>query len=1346
MPTTTQMMLPQTKDPKEFESICKDVLNVLYKLQPVSGFDKYGRTGQNQHGIDLYVKQSDGLIVAQCKNYTIQNKATQLIGSIREDLASISKIDNVVTVIIMTSHRTDSTVQNKIMTLGSNYSFNVTVIFWDSIEEILCDMQNSDIFVKHFPTYVRNIGSLHPYNPNKYRINSQTQFDYWKASQGKLYNVLHEDDEYIPMKIKNDNYECAVEDILTKLKETGCRHAILTGDGGMGKTTTCLRLWDICLKQNIQVFYVPLCDYSSTNTIHRRIINVYDVEENNYNRLMTEEDVVLLFDGFNEMKNEYIKNFFTELKELTMKKRVLICITSRNDVIDIATNSFTRFTFKPIDKENIANWLEKHSQGNKETKLTPELYSVLGNPMLLKIYALKLNLPEKINNKQLSNFLENPVTTGEIIWNFLEHQIILKSDSQKKGHSANFLFRWLLPYIAYKIEIQEKFHFTRSELKKYVDEFVTHVNNLNETPDDLILYETEIQTLCNLGETETLLNLFVDYFGIIELQPIEKVKGDTYTFIHEYFRDIFSATHIKNQMKLQDKPVFTNRVLPFHVSQMLLEILQEHKADNSSKLREYLKCFKKEVGSEAQIGVFNALQIIEYARKGDMSAEDFSELDLRMCTLAGKNICKSKFINSYISTDVLFSRGHTSIVWWVCFSPYGKHIATASKDGVRVWECETGKLVHTLQESSGHTSKVCFSSDGKHIATASKDGVRVWECETGKLVRTLQTHPDLVKNVALLKYVVYVRFSSDGKHIATILSDGDVKIWAYETGERSYTQRKFSHIVYNQYFSSDGKHIATASSDGDVIIWETGERSYTQHTKFLVQVWEYETGKLACTLQEHIVSLDWVCFSSDGKYLATRSYLDGVKVWEHKTGKLVRTIEDSRGLVCFSSDGKYLATRSYLDGVKVWEHKTGKLVRTIEDSRNLLCFSPDGKHIATASKDGDVRVWECETGKLVHTLQDSTDVVSCVCFSPDGKYLATSRHDVSVKVWENKTGKLVHTLQGYTCTVRHVCFNPDGKYIAIISDDNIIRVFETKNFKLNYLIDDYLCSVHRACFSPDGKHLAAASEDGVKVWEHKTSKLVRTIEDSRDRVSWVCFSPDGKYLATNSYMDIVRVWEYETGKLVHTLQNGSSCDTGAGGCVCFSPDGKHLAAALGDGVVKVWEYETGKLVHTLQNGSSCDTGAGGCVCFSPDGKHLATISPSGVKVWEHKTSKLVRTIEDSRDLVCFSPDGKYLATNSYGDIVRVWEYETGKLVHTLQAHTDFLWWVCFSPDGKYIATASVDGSCKVWENESWQLIETIYALAHVKFLGADFRGIQCDNLTEDDIRSLKQHGAITDWG
>ena len=41
-------------------------------------------------------------------------------------------------------------------------------------------------------------------------------------------------------------------------------------------------------------------------------------------------------------------------------------------------------------------------------------------------------------------------------------------------------------------------------------------------------------------------------------------------------------------------------------------------------LRDYLKKFKNDPSDEAQIGVFNCLQLIDYARNGDMSGEDFS--------------------------------------------------------------------------------------------------------------------------------------------------------------------------------------------------------------------------------------------------------------------------------------------------------------------------------------------------------------------------------------------------------------------------------------------------------------------------------------------------------------------------------------------------------------------------------------------------------------------------------------------------------------------------------------------------------------------------------------------------
>jgi len=55
-------------------------------------------------------------------------------------------------------------------------------------------------------------------------------------------------------------------------------------------------------------------------------------------------------------------------------------------------------------------------------------------------------------------------------------------------------------------------------------------------------------------------------------------------------------------------------------------------------LRECLRNFSNDCNEQAQVGVFNCLQIIDYARNGDLSSEDFSNLDLRMCSLAKKTV------------------------------------------------------------------------------------------------------------------------------------------------------------------------------------------------------------------------------------------------------------------------------------------------------------------------------------------------------------------------------------------------------------------------------------------------------------------------------------------------------------------------------------------------------------------------------------------------------------------------------------------------------------------------------------------------------------------------------------
>ncbi|MCL2820949.1 MAG: NACHT domain-containing protein [Oscillospiraceae bacterium] len=814
-------------------------------------------------------------------------------------------------------------------------------------------------------------------NLELYRDNSAVQLDKWKLPHGKSYNVLFKDDTYIPLKIKDANSEYVVEDILTKLKEKECPHAILIGEGGLGKTATCMRLWAICLKQNMQVFYVPLCDYTTKNTIKKNIVEVYGVAEHKYDYLMDEKSVVLLLDGFNEIQFEYKKIFLEELRKLAMKKRLQILITSRNDVLQSEISSFTRLTFEPINEKVIDAWLAKHAPTDKKRVLTPELYAILNNPMMLKIYTLNIKEPEAFVGLQKTRFLKDPSTTGELLWNFLEHQIIktkiLYQDPVEEGF-AKILFRHLLPYIAYQVESHGKFHFTVVELEHYINNFCTSIKYEGKKSEDLILYKSVIQNILNKHDrTSYLLDRCINSFSIMK-RGIDRFNESTYAFTHKSVQELFSATHIKNQMRIGNKSVFTDRVLPFEISRMLLEILQEHKvvkmsarkyewvkpSGEESELRKYLECFKNMVGGEAQIGVFNALQIIDYTRNGDLSEEDFSELDLRRCSFVGKDISSSNFARSFMPNQFEKSNARDTNFSEAFFdSQY--FLVSASEDGsVNIWDSGNGKLVHTLHDHTDAVYGVCSSPDGKYLASASGDKtIKIWESETYKLVCTLSAHTNAVMSVC---------------------------------------------------FSPDGKYLASASRDKSVKVWET------------------ETRELLHTISDHIDAVYGVCFSPDGKYLASASGDKTIKIWESENWTLLHTLSRHTGAVvgvCFSPDGKYLASASRDKSINIWDWKNDQLLHNLYNRTNSVhsvCFSPDGKYLASASGDKTIKIWESETYKLVHTLHGHTDAICCVCFSPNGEHLTSTSYDGTVRIWDSKRGKIEFILKGHTSYVYNVCF------------------------------------------------------------------------------------------------------------------------------------------------------------------------------------------------------------------------------------------------------------------------------------------------------------------------------------
>jgi len=288
---------------------------------------------------------------------------------------------------------------------------------------------------------------------------------------------------------------------------------------------------------------------------------------------------------------------------------------------------------------------------------------------------------------------------------------------------------------------------------------------------------------------------------------------------------------------------------------------------------------------------------------------------------------------------------------------------------VRVWDAETGALLHKLAGHNGAVRAVAVfaGADGRtRIVSAGDEGdampvwaggtgrfasVRVWDAETGTLLRELAGHYFGVWALAVFT-------GADGRtRIASASRDASVRVWDAETGAalQELTGHALAAEAVAVWAGGDGRtRIVSTDADGSVRVWDAG------------------TGTLLCQLAGCTSRRVAVFAGADGRPRIVSAGGTAVRVWDLDTGAALYELTGHTWGV---------------DAVATW---------TGADGRPRI-LSADGR--------ATVRVWDPETRTVLHELTGHTQSVNAfaVFGGADGRpRIVSAGADGWVMVWRRR--------------------------------------------------------------------------------------------------------------------------------------------------------------------------------------------------------------------------------------------------------------------------------------------------------------------------------------------------------
>jgi WD40 repeat protein len=678
------------------------------------------------------------------------------------------------------------------------------------------------------------------------------------------------------------------------------------------------------------------------------------------------------------------------------------------------------------------------------------------------------------------------------------------------------------------------------------------------------------------------------------------------------------------------------------------------------------------------------------------------------------------------------------------FTPIEEHEETES-------ETDTiGSII--LSEKKVASTSVCFSPDGKQIADAGRDGIlQIWDVKSGNVRFTIQAHDDAIQSIS---------FSPSGKTLASAGGDGTVKIWDLANGNQKLSFDFPGDYCYSLCFSSDGEQIAIGTdvpiislysvASGDCVSKFYGHKRavrslvFSSCGKYLVSggddhnvlVWNLLSKSIFRLLELHNASVVSVSFTPDGRDLVSRDEKGSFFYWNVETGQGFEWhVDGNRKIIQFSPKRDYV--------VEAGNSGSMNLLRTVNEES--LCrlightdkvisigFSPTVPVIVTSSEDLSIRLWNLSSvfsshlentrkekdSNLKHVVSKSAND-SATNRTSDLPDLVTSTvppvivngSKVSARDTQNKISYHSSVIEIGSPVLSIVTF-PSIGFFAVGSADHQIRIYSINSTSKPVLVLGCHGDTAILAISECGGYLACATgENFFRIWNVR--KPAETVENRLFKefggnmlnllfgrsITLVAYSSRGQ-VATSGMAGDINVWSVSDGtrKLMNRQLLTFHYSVHS---LCFSNDGSLLFAA-GEDVCMLDVFTGQTLGRFARHGEWVRT-----VVQSPDSTTISTSGDDGViRFWKAPSDRsqqnpkskgrIVASKEGQIFALAYSSSGNILVSGGSDCLVKIWSPHIRSELAVNIGHSGPITSLALYDDDKYILSGSEDGTVRIW--------------------------------------------------